>query len=579
LLSQAKNNHKEAEKLISRAIKIDAGVPDYHNNLGLCFQQQGNFEKASKAFARATRLNPGLVSAWFGLGNVSVNLENPEVAIEALQKAIELDPKFLPAYNNLGNVYREINQFDEAMVIFNKVLELKPGFAEAWYNIGVLYKSKSEGEQAIHAFKKAIALKPDYIRAYIKIGQCRSRLLNDMEGALNAYKKVLKIDPEFIPSYLLMATTLQEFGKFDEAEAALRKMLEIDESAISAYLGLAQSKKFTEVDMAKLQRILDDSDKEIKQSIHLHFSLGKIFDERNEYDKAFWHLQKGNELHRKSYEYDVADFEQSVTSIIDTFNEDYFREKILPKKGDPEIPVFIIGMPRSGTTLVEQIIASHPDVYGAGELLEISRFAQELTDKYKDIGGYPKCILRIQTPEMEQMANDYLIHVTALADDARHVTDKLPHNFLHLGLISTLFPRARIIHCKRHPLDTCLSLYSQHFNAPHAYAYDLTELGVYYRQYQRLMRHWERVLADRIFTVQYEELIEEPEVMSRNLIEHINLPWDDRCLEFYKTERSVKTVSQWQVRQPVYKKSVNRWENYETNIEPLKKALGYSSDL
>ena len=268
-----------------------------------------------------------------------------------------------------------------------------------------------------------------------------------------------------------------------------------------------------------------------------------------------------------------------VSHLIDTLNEDYLRKKIIPRDEHSNLPIFIVGMPRSGTTLTEQIIASHPAVYGAGELEAISRISQELSKDHEDTGGYPECMLHFQNQEIEKLANGYLSNLRALAGDVLHVTDKMPHNFLHLGLIAILFPGARVVNCKRHPLDTCLSIYTQKFTNVHPYAYDLTELGQYYRQYERLMAHWEHVLADRIFTIQYEELIEEPEATSRRLIGYIDLPWDDRCLEFHETERPVKTASQWQVRQPVYKKSVNRWENYETHLAPLKRALGYLSDL
>ena len=406
------------------------------------------------------------------------------------------------------------------------------------------------------------------------MGMCRGQLQHNMEGALREFRKSLELDPGFTPTYLQMAVILREFGRFDEAEEALRKALELDESSIEAYLGLARSKKYNEKDLARLQEALTVSDLETKQVIQLHFSLGKIFDERNEYEKAFKYFQKGNELHRSSYQYDVNEFEHLVSRLIDTFSEDYLGNRAVSGKVNSELPVFIVGMPRSGTTLTEQILASHPEVFGAGELGDISRISHEWAKKHEDNGDYLDCILHLQAPETEKIAIDYLSRIRALASDALRVTDKMPHNFLHIGLIATLFPRARIIHCKRDPLDTCLSIYTQKFTSLHPYAYDLTELGQYYRQYQRLMAHWESVLPGRNFTIQYEELTESPEATCRRLIEYIGLPWDNRCLHFHETERPVKTASQWQVRQPVYKQSVGRWRHYETWLGPLKKALG-----
>jgi len=579
LLSQYKKDHKEAEKLISRAIKLDPGVAEFHNNLGLCLQQQGKMEEAARAYERATRLNPKFVPAWFGFGTVNVFLKKPEAAIKALQKTIELDPGYLPAYNNLGNIYREIQQYDKAKEMFDKVVELKPDFAEGWYNIGLLYKVQEDGDNAIQAFGKAVALRPDYVKAYCKMGLCHAYLSDDFEKALKDFDTALEINPRYLPIYLYKADVLQLFGRFEESEAVLRTAVNIDESQVGAYLGLINIKKITDEDLARIQSELKETDFEPKQLVRLHFSLGKIFDDRREYENAFWHLQRGNELHRDSFEYDINTFQQQVSRFIETIDFNYINQYAVHGL-DTDVPVFIVGMPRSGTTLTEQIIASHPKAHGAGELEMIGKIVNSLVREWNEsalnTGDFTSSLLKPAiTPEkIKQSANSYLNHITEFNKNACRITDKMPQNFLHIWLIAILFPQAKIIHCQRNPMDTCLSIYFQQFGGHHPYAYDLTELGLYYRQYLRLMSHWHNMLPVRILDVQYEELVADLETNSKRLISYIDLPWDERCLQFYETERSVKTVSQWQVRQKIYTDSIERWRHYEPWIGPLVEALG-----
>ena len=572
LTSQHEVDHEESVKLIKSAINIDPDVPDYHNNLGLALLQAGKVKEAAQAFEKATRLNPAFLPAWLNLGNTRVLLKDAEGAIQAFQKIIDLEPDYLPAINNLGNVYRELRRFDDALRMFNKVLELKPEFAEAWYNVGLVFKVKKDFAGAITAFDRAIALNAGYLRAFLKRANCRLEV-NDNVGAFQDFDRALQINPRNIPTYILKATALRQLGRFDETEMVLRQALALDESALDAYLGLVTTKKYNEDDLAKIQAVLEESELKPSMLAPLYFSLGTIFDNRGEYEKAFRHFQKGNQLHRSTYEYDVNGFARDVSRLIELFDEDFIRRN-RARGMDTDLPVFIVGMPRSGTTLIEQIIASHPAVHGAGELDFIGQLAFDLARRHGSGGMSVDESILPEDAEIGQLADEYLTRIRKIDGKALRITDKMPGNFMYLGLIAVLFPKARIIHCRRHPLDTCLSIYFQHFSGVLPYAYDLAELGSYYHQYRRMMAHWQRVLPGQILDMPYEELIRDLEANSRKLISHIHLPWDDRCLRFYDTDRAVKTASQWQVRQKLYVDSVGRWRHYEPCLQPLIEALG-----
>jgi hypothetical protein len=243
-----------------------------------------------------------------------------------------------------------------------------------------------------------------------------------------------------------------------------------------------------------------------------------------------------------------------------------------------ELPVFIVGMPRSGTSLVEQILASHPSVMGAGELRDIGRCAERLKTRLNSTEDYPACLVELDQETASELAEQYLERLKSICTDEIRVTDKMPGNFLRLGLVAMLLPGARVIHCRRHPLDVCLSCYFQDFirRSGLSYAFDLQNLGEYHTQYAKLMEHWRHVLPLRLLEVDYEQLVDEPEKMSRHLVEFCGLPWDPACLEYHKTQRNVWTASSWQVRQPIYTQSVGRWKHYETYLQPLKNALGWS---
>ena len=307
----------------------------------------------------------------------------------------------------------------------------------------------------------------------------------------------------------------------------------------------------------------------------VNFTLGKIYDDQNNFKQAFKYYATGKALKNQHLKYDHEADEARFSELIEFFNKDFFEQhQHLGIKSS--MPIVIVGMPRSGTTLTEQIVSSHPDVIGAGEVTFWARSPTEIPLRINSEYAYPDCVRELtadQAKDIAQMYETTLRKIVGPDTKSKHITDKMPHNFLYVGLIALLFPNVKIIHTKRDPIDTCLSKFFQNFGDNHPYAFNLENLGFNYKQYQRLMQHWHAVLPGRILDISYEDTIADPEFRSRKLIAHVGLEWDDACLSPHKLERSVKTALHWQVRQPIYKTSVQRWKNYEEFLGPLIQAL------
>jgi len=326
-----------------------------------------------------------------------------------------------------------------------------------------------------------------------------------------------------------------------------------------------------------MEKMLAEEQLTIVSRKSLLFSLGYLADKLGRYEAAFAWYRQGNEL--KAMRYDGPASRKWFDNLMLNFSPE--RMAALPKASIPtSLPVFILGMPRSGTSLVEQILASHPQVYGAGELDLVKETAVALPKTLHTGVPYPFCLQALHQEAVEELSRQYQESLLRLAGDRPvvHVTDKMPHNFMQVGLIRLLFPEAPIIHCRRDPLDNCLSIYFQDFSGLHPYSYNLGDLGHYYCLYERLMAHWSDTLGITMFEVGYEEMVADHEAMSRKIIDHCGLAWDNRCLEFHKTNRLVNTASYQQVREPIYKKSAGRWQNYAKHLQPLIESLGIRPD-
>jgi tetratricopeptide (TPR) repeat protein len=549
------------------ALKITPNDAQLHCNLGNALRQLGPLDEAIASTQRALAQDPGLSVAHNNLGLALTALGQREQAVTSYRQALTLNPRYLEAVNNLGNVLSDLGERREAVAVFRRAIELDPARAESHCNLGnVLFEFRRFAE-AVASFRRALALQPDYALGHLGLGAAL-RMQGHAADAEASCQAVLAIDPASAAALSLLGELRADRGQFSEAEELFQRAIAIDPDFAFAYFSIATNRKMTRDDTAWLKgtEALLAKRLPLRHEISLRYALGKYFDDVKQFDAAFASYRQANELTRRyGSRYDRAGLTERVDRIIKSFDAAQIRQ--CQSRGNAsERPVFIVGMPRSGTTLTEQILASHPAVFGAGELT----FWQTALTAYEaaELKGGEGATL------IPGMARDYLERLTALSADAQRVIDKMPLNFMNVGLISAAFPQARIIHLKRHPIDTGLSIYFQYFSHLHPYANDLDNLVHYYGEYARITDHWRAVLpATTLLEVPYEALIEDQEGWTRRMLDFIGLPWDAKCLDFHQTDRVVITLSKWQVRQKIHASSAGRWRNYEKFLGPLQSLL------
>jgi tetratricopeptide (TPR) repeat protein len=431
--------------------------------------------------------------------------------------------------------------------------------------------------EAVEHLRTAVRLDPDYLVGHTNLAAAL-QMLGQHEEALAEYEKVLERSPGDPSAILGAIMTYEGMGQLDKGEAMLRPWL--DKAAVTPAIALAWGIMAphlgeTKAAITALRNTLKLVTGNAETEGTVCFRLGDLLDREGEHDEAFHYYQRGNSLRPVPYQH--ANQVRRFDIQINFFSKE--RTSRLPRATNhSELPVFIVGMPRSGTTLVESILASHPQVHGAGELEDVLAMRQELHAASGDGRAYPDCLENIGAATLDQLAAKHLARLESLAPGAARVTDKMPQNFLNLGLIDLLFPNARVIHCARNPVDTCLSIYFQPFMQHHDYATDLGHIGNYFREYLRLMAHWRGVLRIPLLDLRYEDLVENQEEKVRHLLDFCGLPWDERCLRHHESGRIARTFSYDQVRQPIYKTSIARWKRYEKHLRPLIEALGDACD-
>ncbi|MER8548613.1 sulfotransferase [Mesorhizobium sp. M0684] len=444
-------------------------------------------------------------------------------------------------------------------------------------SLGEAYLKVGEQMPAIRHLQHACELKPDLVQALCLLGRAYVEL-DEADIALPLYEKALKIDSNNVLVRTGLARVLTSLGRMDEATTYLKEAIERRLDVGEAYNDLVHTRKFVD-EPAELGSILSElANPKLPSEVAqlLHHAAGKVLNDIRRYEEAMDHFQRAKKA--AGYHFDLESYRHWVDSIIDFFTPEMLAARA--GYGNPsEVPVFIVGMPRSGTTLTEQICASHPDVHGAGELNKLRRAANGLGFTSRSAGALQESLTTLTADLAKMLAEEHLAYLRERAPAALRVIDKRPHNFELIGLIGILFPNARIIHCRRDAIDNCLSCFALNFTEAHSYNADLKTLGLYYREYDRLMRHWDKIFPGRILESSYEMLVADQEAQSRRLIDHLGLPWDDACLRFFEKDRSVNTPSRWQVRQPIYSSSIKRWKNYENKIQPLIDALGDLAEL
>jgi Flp pilus assembly protein TadD len=482
--------------------------------------------------------------------------------VDLYNEFLELAPNRPDVLNDLGVALCRLGRFQEGEQRFREAIDIDPAFPEALCNIAdLLQANPQEAEQWL---RRALKINPKYPGARTKLGIVLTSAGRPRE-ANTAFRKALKLSPTDTDALLGLANIARSDGRFDEAETLITRVLEISPKMPTAWAALQGARRMTSADSGWLKEAEEIAGSGISlwQESELRFAMGKFCDDVGDYPKAFENYRRGNELLKSvAPKYD----RQAHSRFVDDMTRAYTRESLtaMGAAGSSSAkPIFVVGMPRSGTSLVEQIIASHPTAEGAGEpdyWLQAARAHQSEVR-----GG------TLGDPVKRQLAEDYLRVLERLCPDATRIVDKTPTNSDYVGLLHCIFPNARIIRMVRNPIDTCLSCYFQHFSTGMTFTMDLADLADYYRTHQRVMRHWLRVLPpEAILEVPYEDLVADQEAWTRKILDFIGLEWDERCLAFHETERTVTTASAWQVRQKMYKQSVERWRNYEKFIGPLK---------
>jgi tetratricopeptide (TPR) repeat protein len=494
------------------------------------------------------------------------------------ERALAVQPGDAEAHFRLGMVLMGLSRSDEAAAHFQEAVRLRPDAPEPWNNLGNVLFLKGKTVEAIRCYREAVRLRPDYAEACLNLGNSLREDDRVAEG-LKWYREAVRLRPDYPKSHMNLAAALLETGDTREAETHLRECLRLSPGSGKVLSTLIANDLYADNDPGPeaIHDLLANPRLAAIDKAHLHFTLARLLDRGDQPDEAFRHYRETNrirrELGRQTGEtFDVTEHRRLVDRLIAFFTPEWF-ERVRAFGADTEVPVFVVGMPRSGSSLVEQILTHHPEVAGVGELRDLPRTVDGLAARLGSAEAYPECLAGVEERTIRLLADEYLARVQDLAGPARRITDKMLVNFLHIGFIATLFPQSRVIHCRRDPLDTCVSCFMQIFRGL-SFTLDLEDLGSYYREYERLMAHWRALRPLPMLEVAYEDLVADVAGVSRRLVEFCGLPWDERCLRFYENPRTVRTVSKLQVRQPVYKSSVERWRRYGSQLAPLRKALG-----
>jgi len=559
------NKLKEALDSYHAALAINPNLAEPHLNIGNILKLQEQLPEAINSYQQALRCNPDLPVAHYNLSVIYKELDQLTSADYHCREAIKLKPDYDLAYDHLGTILSRLNKQQEAIQCHQQAIHCNPGLAEAHYNLCLIYKDLKQLSTASDHCHQAIKLKPDYAAAHNHLGAILSAQ-DDAKNAIHHHHRAIELQPESADYYHSLGRAYMVLGDFTHARTCFQQAIDRNPGFCRSHYDLALLTKHKADDPAipAMQVLLNQAELGLDDKIHLKFALGKACDDAKEYDAAFNYYQQGNRDKRSLFDYSAENDAAFTRSLITTYNAELLSRLGACGTSDAT-PIFIVGMPRSGTTLIEQILSNHPDVHTAGEM-------QTLTQIFNDEFGTDNIQEKIKKSTEESfvtIGEKYIKRLRELAPSTRHIIDKMPHNFLYIGIIALALPNAKIIHCQRNPIDTCLSCFMQLFSSGHHYSYSLEELGKHYLSYQEIMAYWHKLLPGKILDIQYENVVNDLQAQARRLIDYCDLPWNESCLEFHRSNQPVKTASRDQVNKPIYKNSVQRWKHYERHLQPL----------
>jgi len=572
ILAKIAHEQKEYKVAAERYQQILEIVPDHaqsHFYLGVVLEELGRTERAIEHYKHSISITADNAAAHSRLADACSKLRRWEDAIKAYQQALVIHADDAGTMIKLGQAFTEAKLVPESILMYEQALTFMPDNALVHRRLGASLLIMGQVKKAIGCFNQALKLRPEYFAVQIALALAL-RQSGRAEEALVLLEEATRLNPDDDEAHINLALTLKQLGQTEAAKERLEKLLEIRPACGRAYYHISVIKPEQKL-IPVVEKLVSEPELPNGDAIYCHFALGNLFSSGKFHDQAFEHFLRANTLQRETFTYDAGENTQYVDSLIKVYSKEFFQVKNQFGSAS-QIPVFIVGMPRSGTTLVEQILSSHDLVHGAGEIRACPAINYSIAHQLSYAKPNPDCMSLIDRKMVEEYSARYLQELTHHCPTAERITDKEPGNFFLIGLIKTLFPHARIIHCQRNPLDNCISAFFHYFTAFQS-SFELTELGQFYRDYQRLMAHWQAIFPGEIFTVRYEELVEDQERVSKRMIDHLGLEWDQKCLDFHNNERNVMTPSNLQVRQPIYKNSVNRWRHYEKYIQPLIEVL------
>ena len=572
MIAYDRGRHEHAVQLLSRAVAGSPGFAEAHEHLGNALLALDRLEEAIACYRDAIALGPDRASAHANLAAVLNRRGLHEAAQASAARAVDLQPDLVEGYCNLAAALVGRRRFAEAEAAYRRALELQPDRAEAVSDLGHLLLEQKRAEEALSWQEKAIALQPDNATFHYRLAAAQF-YRGDPHASEASCRRAIALNPAYAQAWSGFGQVLRSLGRFDEARSCLQRALELDPALPDAYAGLAilGQRGGGETQLRCLRTLMTGADHSVGTRIDAGFALGMLLDNADRYDEAFPCFEHVNALYHSllaesSEGYDREATGRQVDGLIGSCTADFF-SMVADEGNRSELPVFIVGMPRSGTSLVEQIVATHSRVVGVGELPDLGQLVDTL-QSHDQSGAAPDLSLG------RRLADAYIARLASLGGSAERVIDKMPDNILHLGLAAVLFPAARVIFCRRDPRDTSLSCYFRRFDQPISWAYDLADCGSRALEIERLAEHWRSALPLRMLTIDYEALVADLEGQSRRLIAFLGLDWEPACLDFHRTERPVLTASGWQVRQPLYSRSVGRWQHYRRHLRPLLEMLG-----